>query len=157
MADIAVFPGSFDPLTLGHHDIVLRGAQLFEKVYVAVGNNTTKKYMLPFEARQLIVRQVFEPEAKVEVVGYDELTVNLCQRLGARYLLRGLRSAIDYEFERNIAFMNQQLNENIETVFLMSRPEFSRVSSTIVREIHKYGGDIGSFVPEEVVELLKNQ
>lgn len=154
MAEAAIFPGSFDPMTLGHKDIIVRSLGLFEKVYVAIGQNTTKNYLLPFESRQYIVDEIFENEAGVEVIGYQELTVDLCRRLGVKYIVRGLRSSTDFEYERNIALMNSKLAPEIETVFFISDPAYSGVTSTIVREIHKYGGDISAFVPQQVLPFL---
>ena len=157
MAQKAVFPGSFDPVTLGHKDIVERAALIFEKVYVAIGRNTSKTTMLPFDSRLEIVSKVFAGMSGVEVVSYEELTVNLCEHLGARYVVRGLRSGTDFDYERNIALMNEKLNHSIETVFFISNPDYAGISSTIVKEIHKFGGDISRFVPQEVIEFLKSE
>jgi pantetheine-phosphate adenylyltransferase len=156
MAEVAVFPGSFDPFTLGHKDIVQRASRLFDKVYVAIGNNTSKHYLLPFESRQHIVEKIFADNGRVEVVGYDELTVALCRKLGARYLVRGLRSGTDFDYERNIALMNGRMNPDIETVFFLSHPDYAGVTATIVREIYRYGADIRDFVPPEVSAFLES-
>jgi pantetheine-phosphate adenylyltransferase len=155
MAESAVFPGSFDPVTLGHEDIVQRATRIFDKVYVAIGHNTTKTTILPFESRFEIVSKVFKEFPKVEVVSYEELTVSLCERLGVKYVVRGLRSGTDFDYERNIALMNRTLNRKIETVFFISNPDYAGISSTIVREVYRYGGDISPFVPKEVIEFLK--
>ena len=155
MPKYAVFPGSFDPVTLGHQDIVQRASQLFDKVYVAIGRNTSKTTMLPFDSRLQIVAKVFEGIKGVEVMSYEALTVELCERLGAKYVVRGLRSGTDFDYERNIALMNEKLNPKIETVFFISNPNYAGISSTIVKEIHKFGGDISRFVPKEVIDFLK--
>ena len=157
MAQKAVFPGSFDPVTLGHQDIVHRATQIFEKVYVAIGRNTSKTTLLPFDSRFEIVSKVFKNIPQVEVIIYEELTVQLCERLGARYVVRGLRSGTDFDYERNIALMNEKLNPEIETVFFISNPQYAGISSTIVKEIHKFGGDISRFVPVEVIDFLNKK
>lgn len=157
MARYAVFPGSFDPITRGHQDIVQRAAGLFDKVFVAIGNNTSKKYLLNIEDRFESVRKVFAAQPQVEVVSYDELTVDLCRRLGANYLVRGLRSGTDFDYERSIALTNQKLYKEIETVFFISHPDYAGTSSTIVREVFRYGGDISELVPAEVLPFLKAQ
>lgn len=154
MGEYAVFPGSFDPITRGHQDIIQRAARLFEKVYVAIGNNTSKNSLLTFEARQLIVERIFAAEGKIEVVGYNELTVDLCRRLNARYLVRGLRSGTDFDYERSIALTNQKMYPGIETIFFISHPDYAGITSTIVREVYKYGGNIADFVPQEVLEFM---
>lgn len=151
----AIFPGSFDPITNGHIDIIMRAAALFEKVYVAVGNNISKQYLIPFENRTTIVEKVFAHVTNVEVIAYNELTVSLCKKLNAPYLIRGLRNSSDFDYERSIAIMNKSLWEESETLFFNSKPELSGLSSTIVREIYKYNGDISEFVPKEALEWLK--
>jgi pantetheine-phosphate adenylyltransferase len=155
MAESAVFPGSFDPVTLGHQDIVQRAIKIFDKVFVAIGHNTTKTTILPFESRFEIVSKVFQDFPKVEVVSYEELTVSLCTRLGVKYVVRGLRSGTDFDYERNIALSNRTLNRDIETVFFISNPDYAGISSTIVREIYRYGGDISAFVPKAVSDFLR--
>jgi len=157
MPQRAVFPGSFDPITLGHRDIVERATRIFEKVYVAIGKNTTKTTMLPFESRLEIVSDVFKDMNNVEVLSYNKLTVKLCEKLGASYIVRGLRSGTDFDYERNIALINTKLNDKIETVFFISNPNYAGISSTIVKEVYKFGGDISGFVPTEVIEFLKKK
>ena len=154
MQKIAVFPGSFDPITLGHKDIILRAAPLFDKLYIALGKNTSKQYLIPQENRLASIRAAFGTYPNIEVIEYNELTVNLCKRLNAKYIVRGLRSTADFEYERNIAFMNGELNKEVETVFLVTNPVYAGITSTIVREIFKMGGDISAFVPEEVYGYL---
>jgi pantetheine-phosphate adenylyltransferase len=152
----AVFPGSFDPITLGHVDVIRRATVLFDKIIVAIGNNTSKKYLLNFEERKEIVEKVFLG-SPIEVKGYDELTIDFCRKHGADFIIRGLRNTTDFEYERNIALMNKTLNNKIESVFLIGNPDYSGVTSTIVREIYHYGGNITPFVPEEVVNALKKR
>ena len=154
MLQKAVFPGSFDPITLGHTDIVERASKIFDKVYVAIGQNTTKTTLFPFGKRMEIVSKVFTDIPGVEVLSYEGLTVEICRKLGARYVVRGLRSGTDFDYERNIALMNSKLYPDIETVFFISNPDYAGISSTIVREIYKFGGDISGFVPKIVSDYI---
>jgi len=150
MSRIALFPGSFDPITIGHVDIVKRAIPLFDKIVVAVGHNSQKKYLFDLEKRIEHINQIFKDTDKVEVANYQELTVTFCKKIGAKYILRGLRSAADFEYERQISQLNQSMDSELETVFLISQPKYSHISSTIVREIIKFGGDLGEFLPKEV-------
>lgn len=148
---IAVFPGSFDPITTGHVDLVRRYLPLFDKIVVAVGINSTKKSSLfSLEQRLEWLNKVFESYDNVEVGHFVGLTVHYCKTINANYLLRGLRNASDFDYEKTISQLNSIVGENIETVFLISRPEFSHISSTIVREIIKGNGDASPFLPEEI-------
>ncbi len=147
---IAVFPGSFDPITIGHVDLVVRSLPLFDKVYVAIGENTKKQYVYPLEQRLKWLEKVFEKYDKVYVDYYTGLTVSFCKKVEARYLLRGLRNASDFDYEKTISQLNHIIGDNIETVFLISRPEYSHISSTIVREIIRGGGDARPFLPDAV-------
>lgn len=149
MEKIAVFPGSFDPITKGHESIIKRALPLFDKVIVAIGVNTSKSYLFPIEKRIEFCKATF-PESKVVVEQYSGLTVDYCKKVGARYLLRGLRNSGDFEFEQAIAQMNQSMDENIETIFMLTPPELSAISSTIVREIHRSGGNVAQFIPEGI-------
>lgn len=153
MPRIAVFPGSFDPITKGHESIVRRALPLFDGIIVAIGSNSNKSYMFPPEKRIEWLKQTFANEAKVQIAEYSSLTVDLCRKHGANYIIRGLRSAADYEYESSIAQMNRALAPGIETVFMVSLPEFSGIRSTIVREILKHGGHAGQFVPASVKGL----
>jgi pantetheine-phosphate adenylyltransferase len=148
---IAVFPGSFDPITIGHESIIRRALILFDEIVIGIGNNTTKKYYFPLEQRQQFIRDVFKNDAKVSVKSYTGLTVDFCKEIGAEFILRGLRTSADYEFERAIAQMNHSMTPEIETIFLVSEPALSHISSTIVREILLNKGDISLFVPAGVV------
>ncbi|MGK6351398.1 pantetheine-phosphate adenylyltransferase [Parapedobacter sp. DT-150] len=151
---IAVFPGSFDPITNAHIDIVKRGQRLFDKIYVAIGTNTTKKGFFSSDERLAIIQEVFSPQGSVEAVQFEGLTVDFCRKIGAGYILRGMRNVGDFEFEKAIALNNTVLAPDIETVFLVSSAGFSHISSTIIREIIVNHGDVSQLVPEAVVRAL---
>lgn len=150
MAGIAVFPGSFDPITKGHESIVLRALPLFDSIIVAIGNNSTKSSMFPLEKRKQWLEQTFVSMPKIKIVDYSSLTIELCRKHNAGYILRGLRSVTDFEYESNIAKMNRMMDPGIETVFMLSLPEFSGIHSTIIREILKHKGDVGQFIPSAI-------
>ena len=150
MPGIAVFPGSFDPITKGHESIVQRALPLFDSIIVAIGSNSTKTSMFPLEKRKQWIEQTFASNPKIKVVDYSSLTIELCHKHGAKYILRGLRTAADYEYEGNIAQMNRMMDPGIETIFMLALPEFSGIHSTIVREIIKHGGDVSQFVPSGI-------
>lgn len=154
---IAVFPGSFDPITVGHVNIVKRAAPLFDKVIVAIGNNTSKKYYFDFEQRKQWIDQIFEAIPNVETTAYQGLTVNFTKQVGAKYLLRGIRNAADFDYEKTIAQLNKSMDPELETICVISDPELSHISSTIVREILINGGDVSKFVPKMIVESMKVQ
>jgi len=149
MEKIAVFPGSFDPITSGHYDIIQRGVSLFDKVIVAIGVNAEKKYMFSLEERKRFIEQSFVNEPKVEVVTYEGLTIDFCRKAGAGFILRGLRNPADFEFEKAIAHVNRELSQ-IETVFLLTAASTSYISSSIVRDVIRNGGDYTILVPEPV-------
>ena len=146
----AVFPGSFDPITKGHESIVRRALPLFDEIVVGIGYNTNKNYYFSQDRREHFIKKVFEGESKVKVMRYSGLTINFCKEIGAKCILRGLRTSADYEFERAISQMNQNMSPDIETIFLVSDPSLSPISSTIVRDILLYNGDISKFVPDAV-------
>ncbi len=148
MEKIALFPGSFDPFTIGHQSIVNRALPLFDKIIIAVGYNTLKKNLLEPGKRIQLISDVFPGNPKIEVSSYQGLTIDYCAKVNARYLLRGLRTAADFEYERAIGQMNKAMNPAIESVFLLTAPEHSYVNSTIVRDILFYGGDASKFLPE---------
>ena len=148
--NIAVFPGSFDPITTGHVQIVKRALPLFDKIVVAIGINAQKKYLFTLEQRQEWLEEVFKEDAKVEIANYQGLTAHFCNLIGAKYLLRGLRSSSDFEYEKTISQLNFIVGKNLETVFLISEPAYSHISSTIVREIIKGNGDATPFLPATV-------
>ena len=151
---IAVFPGSFDPITIGHVDIVKRSIPLFDKIIVAIGVNTQKKYLFSLEQRTQWIQKVFKDYPTIEVSTYNGLTINYCKEIGAEYLLRGIRSASDFEYEKTIAHLNHTMDAQIETILMLSPPEYSSISSTIVREIIMGKGDVSKFVPKEIAEDL---
>lgn len=151
---IAVFPGSFDPITKGHESVIIRASSLFDKVIVAVGINSTKRYFFDLETRVEWAKKVFGSYDGIEVDSYQMLTVDYCRERNAKYLLRGLRNITDFEYERNIAQMNHALNDKVETVFLLTEPEYAAINASIVREIYRNGGDVRAFVPDALHELL---
>jgi pantetheine-phosphate adenylyltransferase len=150
MERIAVFPGSFDPITSGHVDIVRRALPLFDKVVIAVGMNTQKKSLFSLQDRMTWLESVFQEDEKVSIDHFSGLTSEFCKRIGARYLIRGLRNASDFDYEKTISQLNYFIGDGLETVFLISRPAFSHISSTIVREIILGKGDASPFLPPEI-------
>ena len=147
---IAVFPGSFDPITVGHVELVKRAVPLFDRIVVAVGVNSQKSYLFDLEQRMSWLRDVFVDEERITVDSFEGLTAHYCKRIGARYLLRGLRNASDFDYEKTISQLNEIVGEGLETIFLISQPSYSHISSTIVREIIKGGGDARPFLPEQL-------
>ncbi len=154
---IAIFPGSFDPMTIGHVDLIKRAQPLFDKIVVAVGQNEQKKYLFDLSQRLAWIEKVFENAAQIEVEKYEGLTVNFAKSMNAKYLLRGLRNASDFDYEKTISQLNHIIGEGLETVFLIAHPSVSHISSTIVREIIKGEGDVSSFVPEIISKDLENK
>lgn len=150
MERIALFPGSFDPITLGHVDIIERALPLFDKIIIAVGTNSAKKYMFTLEQRLTWIKEAFKDEPKIQVVTYTGLTVDFAQSTGADFLLRGLRNPADFEFEKAIAQANRQLVPTLETVFLLTSARYAYISSSIVREVYLHGGNFAEFVPASV-------
>ncbi len=146
----AVFPGSFDPFTKGHEDIVRKALPLFDKVIVAIGVNSTKKYLFDLEKRERWIHAVFADTDQVEVVTFEGLTVDLCKKHGASFILRGLRNPADFQYESNIAHMNEGLDPSIQSVFLLCDPRFAAINASIVREIFKNGGDVSNFIPNTI-------
>lgn len=147
---IAVFPGSFDPITRGHEDIIKRGLSMFDEIIIAIGINSSKKNFFPLERRKDWISSLFKNEPRVRVQTYSGLTVDFCKEVKAGFILRGLRSCSDLDFENSIAQMNKAMAKDIETVFLLSAPQFSAFSSTIVRNILEHKGDVSYFVPEGI-------
>ncbi len=150
MKRIAVFPGSFDPFTVGHESVVRRALPLFDEIVVAIGYNSQKSGFFPLDKRKAWIEQVFLDEKKVSITTYQGLTVDFCKKLGANFILRGLRTAADFEYECPIAHLNNTMLKQLETVFLLTEQEHSSISSSIVREIFRHGGDVSKFVPEGV-------
>jgi pantetheine-phosphate adenylyltransferase len=147
MKRIAVFPGSFDPITRGHESIIRRAIPLFDEIIVAIGINLEKSAYFSVEDRLIWIEQVFADQPKVSVNSYTGLTVDFCKQVKASYILRGLRTSADFEFERSVGQINLKLNPFIESVFLLTLPEFASLTSSIVREVHRYGGDVSQFIP----------
>ena len=145
----AIFPGSFDPITLGHFDIISRATHLFDDIIVAVGHNSDKKYMFSEQERKLFIEKAFENEPKVKVVIYQGLTVDFCKKMNCEFILRGLRNPADFEFEKAIAHTNRDLS-GLETVFLLTAVNTSHISSSIVRDVIRNGGDYSILVPDSV-------
>ena len=150
MKKIAVFPGSFDPFTIGHEAIVRRALSLFDEIIIAVGANALKKSFYPVETRKSMIDKVFQNEPRVKINHYEGLTVDYCKKNGAGFLLRGLRTAADFEFERAIAQVNKVMAPDIESVFLLTVPEHSHINSSIVRDIIRSGGNASRFVPASI-------
>jgi pantetheine-phosphate adenylyltransferase len=150
MQRICLFPGTFDPVTLGHIDIINRAIPLFDKVIVGIGRNVNKVPMFSEEQRLQWVKDIYKDQPTVDAVLYDGLTVNCCKMVGANFILRGIRYVNDFEYEKAIADMNRSLDGHIETVFLTCLPQFTSVASTLVRDVFKNGGDVSQFLPEEV-------
>jgi pantetheine-phosphate adenylyltransferase len=144
---IAVFPGSFDPITIGHQNIIERALPLFDKIIVAIGINSSKKYHFSLEQRMEFIQLTFNNNLKIEVRTYKGLTIDFCNTVGARYILRGLRNSADYSYENSIAQMNKAMAEDIETIYLATIPALSAINSTIVRDIIKNNGDASQFLP----------
>ncbi len=147
MKKIALFPGSFDPFTNGHQDIVLRGLNLFDEIIVAIGYNTTKKRHFDIDFMLEKIKSCFTDFDNIKIDKYTELTATYANRHGAKYLLRGLRNTTDFEYENTIAMVNKDLYNGLETVFLITSPKFAFISSTIIREVHAYGGDVSKYIP----------
>lgn len=156
MERIAIFPGSFDPFTIGHESIVNRALPLFDKIVIMIGYNVNKKPFYPMEKRLRWINQIFENESKIEIRTYDGLTVDFCKEVNAKYILRGIRTSSDFEYERAIAQVNKKMHPEIESVFLLTLPEHTPVMATIVRDIVSHGGDVSMFIPSVInIEELK--
>jgi len=148
MERIAIFPGSFDPFTIGHESVVNRSLSLFDKIIIMIGYNANKKSFFSIEQRVKWINQIFQNVEKVEVRLHDGLTVDFCKEVGAKYILRGLRTSADFEYERAIAQINKKMHPEIETVFMLTLPEHTPVNATIIRDIIFHGGDASMFLPK---------
>lgn len=155
MNRICLFPGTFDPVTLGHTDIINRALPLFDKLYIGIGRNTNKQPMFTEQQRLSWINEIYQGNDKIEAVVYDGLTVDCCKKVGAQYILRGIRYVNDFEYEKGIADMNRSIAQNIETIFLTCLPQYTSVASTLVRDVLKYGGDVSQFLPEVVVRSIR--
>jgi pantetheine-phosphate adenylyltransferase len=150
MERICLFPGTFDPITKGHVDVVRRAVSMFDKLIIGVGINSTKQPMFSVEQRAGWIRDIFSDDSRIEVTGYEGLTVDYCHKVQAKYILRGIRYIADFEYEKAIADMNRMLAPDVETVFLTCSPEYSTISSTLVRDVIRNGGNARLFLPDEV-------
>lgn len=151
MEKIAIFPGSFDPFTKGHEDIVLRGLPLFDRIYIAIGHNTAKQNRY-FDIDLIIskINETFKNYDQIEVIVYNELTATLAKKLNANFLLRGLRNTTDFEYENSISQVNRRLNIELESVFLITSPKYAAISSSIIREVHRYNGNVSEYLPYDI-------
>jgi pantetheine-phosphate adenylyltransferase len=159
MEKIAVFPGSFDPFTIGHESVLQRALPLFDKVIVMLGVNNTKKTLFSVEKRKQMIEDLFHDEPKVKVEIHDGLTIDFCKKVSATHILRGLRTSADFEYERAIAQVNKKMYNNIETIFLLTLPEHTPVNSSVVRDILNHNGDISIFIPKnlDIKKYLGNE
>lgn len=156
MARICLFPGTFDPVTLGHTDIINRALPLFDKLFIGIGRNSNKTAMYSESQRLSWLKEIYKDEPKIGVLAYDGLTVNCCKAIGADFILRGIRYVNDFEYEKAIADMNRSLTHNVETIFLTCLPEFTSVASTLVRDVIKNGGDVSQFLPDPVRKSISH-
>ena len=152
----ALFPGSFDPITIAHVDILTRALPLFDKVVIGIGLNSSKQSFLSAAQREEIVKTIFAGYSNVEVHLYEGLTVDFCKKINAQYMIRGVRSVSDFEYEKAIAQINQTMMPEMETIIILSKPEYSAISSTIVRDILRNNGDVSLFLPKEAIPFLKS-
>lgn len=148
--NIAVFPGSFDPVTKGHEDIIRRALPLFDRLHVAVGINSEKKSFFPIEERMAWLKECFCDEKKIEISAYEGLTIHFCRTVGARFMLRGIRNSADFRYEKDIAQTNRQMAPEIETIFLATAPQFAHISSGTIRDIYRNKGDYKQFMPDKL-------
>jgi pantetheine-phosphate adenylyltransferase len=155
MQRICLFPGTFDPVTLGHTDIIYRAKPLFDKIIIGVGKNSTKTPMFSAEQRLQWFEEIFKEEKNIEAFIYEGLTIDFCKKLNAKFILRGIRYVSDFEYEKTIADANRTLDPGIETIFLTGEPKYTSVASTIVRDIIRNGGNASPFLPEVVIKSLK--
>ncbi len=157
MNRICLFPGTFDPVTLGHTDIIDRALPLFDKLYIGIGRNTNKQPMFSEKQRLDWLKEIYKNIDKVEAIVYDGLTVDCCKLVGANFILRGIRYVNDFEYEKAIADMNRSIAVNIETIFLTCLPQYTSVASTLVRDVLKNGGDVSKFLPDAVNQTILNK
>ena len=154
---IALFPGSFDPITIAHVDILRRALPLFDKIVVGIGLNSSKQGFLSSETREAIVKALFLKDERIDVQMYEGLTVDFCKKINAQYMVRGVRSVGDFEYEKAIAQINQTMMPEVETIIMLSKPEYSSISSTIVRDILRNSGDVSPFLPQEAMPFLQSK
>ena len=154
MQRICLFPGTFDPVTLGHTDIIDRALPLFDKLIIGIGRNSNKVAMFSEDQRLQWIREIYKGNSKVDVLAYDGLTVDCCKQVGAHFIVRGIRYVNDFEYEKAIADMNRSLDKNVETIFLTCLPQYTSVASTLVRDVIRNGGNVSQFLPDVVVKSL---
>jgi len=154
MAKICLFPGTFDPVTLGHTDIISRSIHLFDKMYIGLGRNSNKTTLFSESQRLDWLHEIYKNDDKIEVLAYDGLTVDCCKKVGATYILRGIRYVNDFEYEKAIADMNRSISEGIETIFLTCLPKYTSVASTLIRDVYRNGGNVEQFLPDAVNKTL---
>ncbi len=157
MENIGIYPGTFDPITNGHLDIIKRALVMFDKLYVTISINTNKKSLFSIEERIKMIENQLKEYKNVEVILCDELTVNFAKKIGAKFLVRGLRAITDFEYELQMAHTNRDIEPSIDTMFLMTRSEYSYLSSSLIKEIAQYRGDISKFVPKEVAKAVEER
>lgn len=155
MQRICLFPGTFDPVTLGHTDIIDRALPLFDELVIGIGINSSKVPMFTIEQRVEWIQQIYKNEPKIRVASYEGLTVNFCKEINARFILRGIRYVSDFEYEKAIADINRKMDHEVETIFLTCSPEYSTIASTLVRDVIRYGGEAAQFLPDVVGETIK--
>lgn len=156
MKRIALFPGSFDPFTKGHEDIVLRGLRLFDEVVIGIGRNARKERYFPLEQMTQLIEDAFRRHPAVRVISYDDLTASVARHIGAKFLLRGLRNTTDFEYENGISQVNRYVYEEVETVFLITSPQLAPISSSIIRDLHRYGQNVDAFLPYQLEQPTVN-
>ncbi|MCK7553868.1 pantetheine-phosphate adenylyltransferase [Chitinophaga sedimenti] len=155
MQRICLFPGTFDPVTFGHTDVIDRAIDLFDELIIGIGVNSGKQPMYSVEQRKAWIEEVYKDQPKVKVASYEGLTVNFCKQINAQFILRGIRYVSDFEYEKAIADMNRMMDESIETIFLTCSPRYSTVASTLVRDVIRNGGDASKFVPAPVIATIR--
>lgn len=155
MTKTAVFPGTFDPFTLGHEDVIHKAQKIFDKIHVAIGVNTKKTHLFSIEQRLEMIEHLYNDDASVDVSSFEGLTTEFCRKIDAPFIIRGIRNTTDFEYEKSILEMNEKLDPELETIFLTTSPDNQAISSTIVREIYKSGGPIAAFVPLQVAEVIQ--
>lgn len=155
MKRICLFPGTFDPITLGHTDVIDRSLDLFDEIVVGIGVNSAKTPMFSLEQRMQWIRDIYSHTPKVKVISYEGLTIKICKEIGAQFILRGIRSIGDFEYEKAIADVNRMMDSSIETIFLSCSPRYSTLASSLVRDVLKYGGDASQLLPENIIRELK--
>ncbi|MRG45616.1 pantetheine-phosphate adenylyltransferase [Chitinophaga sp. SYP-B3965] len=155
MQRICLFPGTFDPVTLGHTDIIDRALPLFDELVIGIGINSSKVPMFTVEQRVEWIREIYKHEPKIKVASYEGLTVNFCKEINAQFILRGIRYVSDFEYEKAIADINRKMDHEVETIFLTCSPEYSTIASTLVRDVIRYKGDAAQFLPDVVANAIK--